>query len=276
MFLDEPQGLVAVPAVQRTDEVVVECVPLCDVLLQGLVAGGQDGERVALDQAQQVRGERAEQCVLADRGDGDRCTGGRAAESAYAVPVTPRAWQEKELRADAARNRARILQAAREQVAAGDNSLQLNAVARLAGVGVGTVYRHFPNRHALVEALSTERFRELVDEARAAATVQDPHAGLRRLLRFTLDRILDDPDFAAVLESAGEADAPTSEMKAELDRAVTGLLEDVRLTGAVRSSIQADDVRRLLCGVGHAVRSGSGEARDLYLDVLLEGLRPPR
>ncbi|NEE52449.1 TetR/AcrR family transcriptional regulator, partial [Streptomyces sp. SID8455] len=55
--------------------------------------------------------------------------------------MTPGAGQEKELRADAARNRARILQVARARLAAGDNSLQLNAVARLAGVGVGTVYR---------------------------------------------------------------------------------------------------------------------------------------
>lgn len=200
--------------------------------------------------------------------------GPRAA--AYAVLVTPGAGQEKELRADAARNRARILQVARARLAAGDNSLQLNAVARLAGVGVGTVYRHFPNRHALVEALSAERLRELVDEAQAAASADDPLAGLRRLLGFALDRMLDDPDFAAVLESAGDTGAQTSDLKAELDRAVTGLLDGVRLTGAVRSSVEADDVRRLLCGVAHAVRSGSGEVRDLYLDVLLQGLRPPR
>ncbi|CAM5733991.1 TetR family transcriptional regulator OS=Streptomyces microflavus OX=1919 GN=Smic_74720 PE=4 SV=1 [Streptomyces microflavus] len=144
--------------------------------------------------------------------------------------VTPGAGQEKELRADAARNRARILQVARARLAAGDNSLQLNAVARLAGVGVGTVYRHFPNRHALVEALSAERLRELVDEAQAAASADDPLTGLRRLLGFALDRMLDDPDFAAVLESAWDTGAQTSDMKAELDRAVTGLLDGVRPT----------------------------------------------
>jgi AcrR family transcriptional regulator len=81
--------------------------------------------------------------------------------------VTPRAGQETELRADAVRNRARILRIARGQLAAGDTSLQLNAIARLAGVGVGTVYRHFPNRHALVEALSAERL--LLDRLQAAA-----------------------------------------------------------------------------------------------------------
>ncbi|MDH6117238.1 helix-turn-helix domain-containing protein [Kitasatospora sp. GAS204B] len=192
--------------------------------------------------------------------------------------MTPRAGQATTLRADAARNRARVLQVARAQLAAGDRSLQLNVIARLAGVGVGTVYRHFPNRHALIEALSAERFRELVEEAQAAADAEDALAGLHRLLRFALDRALDEPGFAAVLESAGDADAQTSEMKAELDRAVADLLDRARRAGAIRSGIGADDVRRLLCGVEHAVRSGHSDParRELYLGVLLEGLRPPR
>ncbi|MFJ5917267.1 TetR/AcrR family transcriptional regulator [Streptomyces ardesiacus] len=190
--------------------------------------------------------------------------------------MTPRAGQETELRADAVRNRARILRIAREQLAAGDTSLQLNAIARLAGVGVGTVYRHFPNRHALVEALSAERFRELIAEAQAAVAADDPRAGLHRLLRFALDRMLDDPDFAAVLESSADASVQTSDMRAELDQAVAGLLGRARLSGAIRDGVDAEDVRRLLCGVHHAVRSGGGAHRGLYLDVLLEGLRPPR
>ncbi|MER8002455.1 helix-turn-helix domain-containing protein [Streptomyces sp. NPDC095613] len=190
--------------------------------------------------------------------------------------MTSRARQETELRADAVRNRARILRIAREQLAAGDRSLQLNAIARLAGVGVGTVYRHFPNRHALVEALSEERFRELIGEAQAAAAAEDPFAGLRCLLRFALDLMLDAPDFADVLESAGGVGSQASKMMAELDEAVTGLLDRARQTGAVRDCVDAEDVRRLLCGVQHAVRSGDGARRDLYLGVLLEGLRPPR
>ncbi|MFJ6215448.1 TetR/AcrR family transcriptional regulator [Streptomyces sp. NPDC092296] len=192
--------------------------------------------------------------------------------------MTPRAERGTALRADAARNRARVLQVAREQMAAGDDSLQLNAIARLAGVGVGTVYRHFPNRHALVEALSVERFRELVGEAQAAAAEEDALAGLHRLLRFTLARSLEDPGFAAVLESASDAEAQTSAMKAELDRAVAELLDRARHVGAIRRDIEADDVRRLLCGIEHAVRSGDSGPRcvEVYLDVLLAGLRPPR
>ncbi|MGP8304368.1 TetR/AcrR family transcriptional regulator [Streptomyces inhibens] len=182
------------------------------------------------------------------------------------------------LRADAARNRARVLQVAREQLAAGDDSLQLNAIARLAGVGVGTVYRHFPSRHALVEALSAERFRELVEEARAAAADEDALKGLHRLLRFALARSLGDPGFAAVLGSASDAEAQISAMKGELDRTVAELLDRARCVGAIRRDIEADDVRRLLCGIEHAVRSGGSNPRcvEVYLDILLEGLRPPR
>ncbi|MFJ1708448.1 TetR/AcrR family transcriptional regulator [Kitasatospora sp. NPDC088346] len=198
--------------------------------------------------------------------------------------MTATAGQGPVLRADAARNRAKVLQVAREQLAAGDDSLQLNAIARLAGVGVGTVYRHFPNRHALVEALSAERFRELVGEAQAAAAAEDALSGLHHLLRFALDRALDDAGFAAVLESATAAEAQTAAMKAELDGAVADLLDRARLDGVIRAGIAADDVRRLLCGIEHAVRSGDAgsdpdadaERRELYLGILLDGLRPPR
>lgn len=171
-----------------------------------------------------------------------------------------------------------MLRVARERLAAGDDSLQLNAIARLAGVGVGTVYRHFPNRHALWEALSAERFRELVDEAQAAAAGEDALAGLHRLLRFALLRVSDDSGFAAVLESDSDADAETAALKAELDGAVAQLLDRARRSGAIRRDVEADDVRRLLCGIEHAVRSGDGDPKraEVYLDVLLEGLRPPR
>ncbi|MFJ8623134.1 TetR/AcrR family transcriptional regulator [Kitasatospora sp. NPDC093550] len=182
------------------------------------------------------------------------------------------------LRADAARNRALVLRVAREQLAAGDDTLQLNVIARLAGVGVGTVYRHFPNPQALREALLVERFRELVDEARAAADEEDASEGLHRLLRFTLLKALHDDGLGAVLESANDAEAQTSAMKAELDEAVASLLDRARLQGAVRGDIGPGDVRRLLCGIEHALRSGDqGPARvEVYLGVLVEGLRPPR
>jgi AcrR family transcriptional regulator len=82
---------------------------------------------------------------------------------------------EKALRADARRNRGRVLAAAEEVFAAEGVGAPTEAVARRAGVGIGTVFRHFPTKEALLEAVLVERLRGLAEHARAAAA--DPDAG---------------------------------------------------------------------------------------------------
>jgi AcrR family transcriptional regulator len=180
-----------------------------------------------------------------------------------------------ELRADAARNRARVLDIARDQLDAGDTSLPMNAIARQAGVGVGTVYRHFPTRRSLLEALAEDSFTELVREAALAAADDDPAAGLERLLRHALRRQLTDLGLATVLAS-GDFECPaTLRLGADLARSMGELLDKARAAGVVRPDIHADDLRRLMCGVEHAVRSGAddGDRAERYLAVLLAGLR---
>ena len=180
-----------------------------------------------------------------------------------------------DLRADAARNRARVLAVAREQVAEGDVSLQMNTIARLAGVGVGTVYRHFPTQRALLESLAMGSFEELVDEARSAAADEDPGAGLERLLRFTLRRQLKDAGLAEVLRSSESACSRTSQLRADLFEAASRLLGRAGEAEAIRPEIRADDLRRLACGIEYAVRMGGGQDEvDLYVGVLLDGIRP--
>ncbi len=180
------------------------------------------------------------------------------------------------LRADAARNRARLLNIARELLAAGDESLQLNTIARLAGVGVGTVYRHFPNRDALLEALAAERFRQLADELLAAADDEDPGAGLRRAMRSSLRYMLADEGIAVAFQSAGDGDVGISATWAEVTHTLASLLDRARDGGALRADVGMDDIRRLLCGLGHAVRIGDNDPKDAetYLDILVQGLRP--
>lgn len=188
--------------------------------------------------------------------------------------------QSDNLRADAARNRARVLEVGRERLAAGDATLPMNAIARDAGVGVGTVYRHFPSREALLESVAMEGFERLVDVARSAADDDDPGAGLERLLRYGIRLQLEDVGLATVLRSAESACAETSRLRAELLGAVDRLLERARDAGAIRPGIGADDIRRLGCGVEYAVRAGaplgagSADKVDVYVDVLLAGLRP--
>lgn len=186
----------------------------------------------------------------------------------------PGEQQPPRLRADAARNRARVLTAAREQLAAGDDSLQLNTLARLAGVGVGTVYRHFPDRQALVAALSVERFQELAEAVRTAvAEGGSAVAVLRRVARLALAFMLEDARLAAVLES-GDGDPQVAESTAEVDAVLGALLDQARRDGDVKDTVTAADLRLLLCGVASAVRAGSPDRAEPYLAVLLDGLRP--
>lgn len=178
------------------------------------------------------------------------------------------------LRADSARARTRMLAAARRRVEGGDIDLPMNAVAKDARVGVGTMYRHFPSRQALLEALAAPSLEALVAEAGRAATVPDVAHGLAALLRTALHSQLTDPALAEVLAAPDAACPETTALNRELGATTTGLLDRARAHGVVRTDVTADDLRRLLCGVRHAVRIGAADDADRYLDVLLRGLRP--
>lgn len=180
------------------------------------------------------------------------------------------------LRADAARNRERVLAVARDAVAAGDASLALNEIARRAGVGVGTVYRHFPTRQALLEAVAGDPLDQLLEQARAAAAEPDPLVALTRLVRAAVVVETGNAGFAEVLTAAHAADAATGVRKAELYAAAERVLERARASGAVRADLDAGDVQRLVCGIGYAARLGEGdrdERVDRYTDVLIAGMR---
>lgn len=180
------------------------------------------------------------------------------------------------LRADAARNRERVLAVARRLLARGDASLQMNQLARAAGVGVGTVYRHFPTRQALLEALVSEHLQALFDIAREAGTSGEPRAGLQRFLRALLDLMLADIGLAEVLNATRDAHPQTSRLKAECMAATEQLLARAHRSGVVRPEVGADDLRRLMCGLEHSVRIGGNPKvlADRYLTILLDGLRP--
>jgi AcrR family transcriptional regulator len=182
-----------------------------------------------------------------------------------------------ELRADAARNRARVLEVAREQIDAGDLSLPMNTIARQAGVGVGTVYRHFPTRQALLEEVASDGFEELLAEARQAAVDVDPAKGLERLLRRAGQLLSDDPAFAAVLATPTCVCEATMQRGAELGSSIATVLERARRSGLVRRDVTPDDLRRLVSGLEHALHAGPRDETklDVYLEVLLAGLRSP-
>jgi AcrR family transcriptional regulator len=181
-----------------------------------------------------------------------------------------------ELRADAARNRTKVVVTARSFLETSDGlAVSMNTIAKLAGVGIGTVYRHFPTQQALLEAVAEDSFAALVVAAKRAAADSDAAAAFERLMSRSLELMLEDVGLAAVLSSAQFECVQTIALAVDLQQAVTTVLARARDVGAIKPDITPDDIRRLLCGVHHAVKSGGNQRSTAtsYLDVLLTGLR---
>jgi AcrR family transcriptional regulator len=184
----------------------------------------------------------------------------------YDVPVTaPRR------RADAAENRARILAAARDELAS-DAEVRLNAIAQRAGVGQGTLYRHFPTR----EDLLAEVYRADVDELVAAATTLLAERAPLDALRAWFDRVADyaqvKRDVFAALEAATRENL-AAHSHGPIGDAITLLLDAGKAAGTVRQDVDARDVVIL---IGYLSRLDPAEfdrrARHL-LAIVLDGLR---
>ena len=175
------------------------------------------------------------------------------------------------LRSDAARSRTRILDVARGHDTA---DLRLNDVAREAGVGVGTVYRHFPTVHALVEALSTNTIERMLEVSRRAADEPDAGAALFLYLDAALSLQLEDGGLQAVLLSPEDETDEVRAAKHEIFEAFSGVLERAKRAEAVREDISLVQLSHLVCGIEHAVRLGSRDDQALLLDIFLAGLRP--
>lgn len=176
------------------------------------------------------------------------------------------------LRSDAARSRTRILDAARTL---DRGTLRLNDVAREAGVGVGTVYRHFPTVYALVEALSADTLDTMLATSRRAAADPDPGDGLALYLRSALTLQLEDGGLQAVLLSPADEAESVRTAKREIFESFTSVLESAQAAGIVRPELTVDHLAHLVCGIEHAVRLGSPDDLELLLQVMLDGLRPP-
>lgn len=174
------------------------------------------------------------------------------------------------IRSDAARSRARILEAARDLDV---RDLRLNDVARDAGVGVGTVYRHFPNVGALVAALTTDTLERMREIGRAAAAEPDAGRAFEDYLRGALALQLSDGGLQSVLLAPVDEAAEVREAKAEIFAAFTEVLRRAQEAGAVRPDLTVLHIEHLVCGVEYAVRLGEPDDRDPLMAVLLAGLR---
>jgi AcrR family transcriptional regulator len=184
-----------------------------------------------------------------------------------------------QLRKDAARNRERIVAVARDLVDQGA-ALQLNDVARRAGVGVATVYRHFATPEALLETVAAPCLEGLAAHGEQALADTDPWRALTGFLSRVVDAQLTDAALPPVAGAAEDALPRTTRLKESLASTGTTLLDRARAAGAVRPDLAAADLVPLMCGIAHAANVHGGTTADRigagrrYLATLLEGMRP--
>ncbi len=186
--------------------------------------------------------------------------------------------RERRPRADAARNRERVLAAAKEVLGAGGAQASLEAVARAAGVGIGTLYRHFPTREALFEAVYRREVEQLVELADQLAADPDPVAALRRWLRANVGFVATKKGLAAALAIAMKPpNALTAYTAEQLTAAVGRLMDRAVASGAMRPDIGPEDLLRMLVALCYGSDAPGWQAHVLrLLDVFVDGLcRPP-
>ncbi|GAB3417796.1 TetR/AcrR family transcriptional regulator [Flindersiella endophytica] len=184
----------------------------------------------------------------------------------------------RELRADARRNRARILRTAQRLFANDGLAVSLDEIARRAGVGPGTVHRHFPTKEALYLAVVTDELERLVAEAKALAATDDPAALFTQLSRM----IAMGAENVAVKSAlaAAEFDLRTAApgIAADLRGQVAGLLDRAQAAGAVRGDVTVEEVLALVAGAFAAIRHANADnsrKRSAHLaQLILDGLRP--
>jgi AcrR family transcriptional regulator len=179
-------------------------------------------------------------------------------------------------RADGQRNRERLVQAAKAAFAETGPDVSLEEIARRAGVGIGTLYRHFPNRDSIVEAV----YRREVEQLAAAATrlleSPAPAEALHEWLRLLVDYIATKKVVAeAISPAVGGVAALYPASGAQLTEAMSQLMARAMASGDIRDDLDPDDLLRALAGFTYgAAAPGWRESTLRLLDVLMDGLKP--
>jgi len=183
---------------------------------------------------------------------------------------------ERPLRADARRNRERILRAAGQAFAAEGIGVPLDEIARRAGVGPGTVHRHFPTKEALFEAVVAEHLEQLTRDARAAARTEEAGSAFFDFLTRMNSEAGAKQDLADAMAGAGAAmGSATQQLAADLREAFAVLLARAQRAGAVRADVDAADVQAIVLAAVTAQRQRADTTRpDRLAALVFDCLRP--
>ena len=179
-------------------------------------------------------------------------------------------------RADAERNRARVLDAAHAVFAAGGAGASLEAVAREAGVGIGTLYRHFPTRQALFDAVYRHEVQRLVELADSLVS-EPPVEALRQWMHANVGFIATKKGMSAALAHAAQAGSELMVCSVErLTQALGGLLGRAVAAGDIQTDLTPADLLRALVGLCYVHESPDWQDNVLrIIDVLIAGLATP-
>jgi AcrR family transcriptional regulator len=193
------------------------------------------------------------------------------------TPSRPETSSGRAQRVDARTNRSRILDVAEEVFGKGGKSASTEEVARLAGVGIATVFRHFPTKAVLLEAVLTGRFDRLREQAEAQLHAADPGAAFFDFFNHLVtDAATKIAIGEALLDAGGDGDEAT-QASLGLRRAVGALLQRAQQAGAVRDDVELPEVYALLVAISRvaALSQLDEEVIARMLAVVFDGLAPP-
>jgi AcrR family transcriptional regulator len=191
------------------------------------------------------------------------------------VAMTTDARTDRPLRADAERNRSRILAAAAQVFAERGLDVSLDDIAAAAGVGVGTVYRRFPHKDALIDALFEDRIAEVEQIARDALAVEDPWVGFQTFMRSVCRLQAEDRGLKEAMLGRDRGRERLAQSRNRIAPLAAQLLSRAQASGAVRADLDGLDVPLMNLAVGFVAdktRDVAPEYWERFLTILLDGL----
>ncbi|MGW6144858.1 TetR/AcrR family transcriptional regulator [Streptomyces sp. NPDC055140] len=180
------------------------------------------------------------------------------------------------MRADAQRNRQRILETAREVFSRDGLSVPVAEIARRAGVGTGTVSRHFPTKESLYEAIARMLTAELADEACRLADTRDPAEAFFDFFAYLVDRVRKNRGLTEGMSGAGfDIPSAVTDESRRLAAAEAALLAAAQRAGSVRADLAVADMRALMVGcVAREQDATDPKVRRRMIDIASTGMRP--
>lgn len=183
---------------------------------------------------------------------------------------------EPPTRADARRNREKLLTAARTAFAASDDSVPLESIARDAGVGIGTLYRHFSTREALVEAVYAAELDEVVTSASSLLAELPPEAALRAWMDRYAAFVAIKRGMADTLRAGwASGTMATPQTRERITAAIAAILAAGATTGSLRADVDPADITAMILGVFLFTAAGNAsDQTERLLDLVVDAVRP--